>query len=92
MKMKHAAAMALAIGLFANAGWGRTVGLWQDGRSGITDGMLKTLAEAGWQTEILKGKDLSDEAKLGGLDVLFLPGGHNAYFFADFKARRAMVK
>ena len=92
MVMKYAAAMALAIGLFASAGWGRTVGLWQDGRSGITDGMLKTLAEAGWQTEILKGKGLSDEAKLGRLDVLFLPGGHNAYFFADFKARRAMVK
>ena len=56
-------------------GWGKTVGLWRDDRSYITDGMLKTLQAAGWQTVILSGKDLSDEAKLSGLDVVFLPGG-----------------
>ncbi|NLE66066.1 MAG: hypothetical protein GX608_01430 [Lentisphaerae bacterium] len=73
-------------------GWGKTVGLWRDDRSYITDGMLKTLQAAGWQTVILSGKDLSDEAKLSGLDVVFLPGGWNAYWFADFRARRALVK
>lgn len=72
-------------------GWGRTIGLWKDGRSYITDGMLKTLQDDGWQTVILQGKDLSDEARLSGLDVVFLPGGWNEYWFADFKARRAMV-
>jgi HEAT repeat protein len=72
--------------------WGGTVGLWKDERSYITDGMLKTMNEAGWQTVILQGKDLSDEAKLGGLDVAFLPGGWNAYWFADLNARRALVK
>ena len=84
--------LMLAMFLAAGTVWSGTVGLWKDGRSYITDGMLKTLAEAGWQTVILQGKDLSDEAKLGGLDVVFLPGGWNAYWFADFKARRAMVK
>ena len=86
--------LGLILAMFLSAGTvsSGTVGIWKDGRSYITDGMLKTLAEAGWESAILHGKDLSDEAKLGGLDLLFLPGGWNAYWFADFKARRAMVK
>ncbi|MDA1142333.1 MAG: HEAT repeat domain-containing protein [Planctomycetota bacterium] len=82
----------LTVLLAAGTSWGATVGLWKDGRSYITEGMLKTLTDEGWQTVILQGKDLSDEAKLGALDVIFLPGGWNAYWFADFNARRAMVK
>lgn len=76
----------------SNTAVSKTVGLWKDARSYITDGMLKTFQEDGWQTIILQGKDLSDEAKLAGLDVVVLPGGHNQYFFADFHARRALVK
>jgi len=75
-----------------STGWGKTIGLWKDAKSGITDGMLKTLSEAGWTTTILSGKDLSDEAKVAGLDVIFLPGGWNDYFFPDFPARRNLVK
>ena len=78
--------------LAGGTAWGETVGIWKDARSYITDGMLKTLTDDGWQTVILQGKDLSNEAKLAGLDVLFLPGGWNAYWFADFNARRAMIK
>ena len=84
--------LMLALFLAAGTVWSGTVGLWKDGRSYISDGMLKTLADEGWQTVILHGKDLSDEAELGGLDVIFLPGGWNAYWFANFDARRAMVK
>ena len=76
----------------ATAAHGRSVGIWKDGRSYIGDGMLKTLQEEGWQTVILAGNDLSDEAKLATLDVVFLPAGWNAYFFADFRARRALVR
>jgi HEAT repeat protein len=84
--------LTLALLLVGGTVWGGTVGLWKDGRSYITDGMLKTLTNDGWKTVILQGKDLSNEAKLAGLDVLFLPGGWNAYWFADFNARRAMIK
>ena len=84
--------LVLVCAAMIETGWGKTVGLWKDERSYITDGMLKTLQAAGWQTVILQGKDLSDEAKLAGLDVIFLPGGWNAYWFADFHARRALIK
>jgi len=89
---KKIAAGLLVCVCVVSTGWGKTVGLWKDERSSINEGMLKTLAEAGWQTTILQGKDLSDTAKLTGLDVIFLPGGWNAYSFADFNARRALVK
>ncbi len=72
--------------------WGKSIGIWKDARSAINDGMLKTLGEAGWTTLILSGNDLSDEAKLAGLDVIFLPGGWNEYFFPNFNARRCLVK
>ncbi|MBI2190656.1 MAG: HEAT repeat domain-containing protein [Planctomycetes bacterium] len=84
--------LMLAILLAGGTVWGGTVGLWKDARSYISDGMLKTLTDAGWQTAILQGNDLSDETKLAGLDVVFLPGGWNAYWFADFNARRSLVK
>ena len=85
-------ALLLFLAMLTQGVWGRTIGLWKDGRSAITDGMLMTLKQAGWETVILQGNDLSNEAKLDSLDVLFLPGGHNVYFFADFHARRAMVR
>ncbi|MDD5677396.1 MAG: HEAT repeat domain-containing protein [Kiritimatiellae bacterium] len=85
----------LIIGLLAATGitgWSKTAGLWKDSKSYITDGMLKTLQDAGWKTVILEGKDLADEAKLVGVDVIFLPGGWNGYNFANFNARRNLVK
>ena len=90
--MKKQLAAAILLAFASELGLGKTVGLWKDARSAITDGMIKTLQEAGWQTVILQGRDLSDDAKLDALDALFLPGGWNAYFFADFKARRALVR
>ncbi|MDD5679415.1 MAG: hypothetical protein PHW60_15715, partial [Kiritimatiellae bacterium] len=85
----------IVLGLLAitgATGWSGTLGLLDDGRSYITDGMLKTIHEAGWQTVMLKAKDLADESKTAALDVIFLPGGWNAYYFADFKGRRNLVK
>ncbi|MDD5679167.1 MAG: hypothetical protein PHW60_14430, partial [Kiritimatiellae bacterium] len=85
----------LMMGLLSAAavtGWSKTAGLWKDGRSEITDGMLKTLREAGWQTVLLTGEDMQDTAKLADMDVIFLPGGWNGYNFADFNARRSLVK
>jgi len=78
--------------LVSQVGWGKTLGLWKDGRSEITDGMMKTFQEAGWTIVMLQGADLGDDAKLAGMDVVFLPGGWNAVNFADLKARRALVK
>jgi HEAT repeat protein len=100
VKEKNMRSLARRLGVFvslafvwaAPLSWGKTVGLWKDERSHISDGMLKTLNDAGWQTTILTGNDLSDEAKLAALNVIFLPGGWNASWFADFHARRAMVK
>jgi len=83
---------SLIVGLMAQAGFGKTVGLFKDERSAINEGMLKTLNEVGWTTSILTTADLADEAKLAGLDVIFLPGGWNAYNFANIQARRCMVK
>lgn len=71
---------------------GKTLGLYRDESSGITDGMLRTLREAGWQVTMLTAPDLANEAKLAGMDVVFLPGGNNVYDFADFNARRSLVK
>ncbi|NLE66461.1 MAG: HEAT repeat domain-containing protein, partial [Lentisphaerae bacterium] len=92
MRKTVVAFAALACVFAARPSWGKAIGIWKDERSAIAEGMLKTLQDDGWQTVILAGKDLSDEAKLAGLDVVFLPGGWNAYWFADFNARRAVVK
>ncbi|MDP6114746.1 MAG: HEAT repeat domain-containing protein [Planctomycetota bacterium] len=72
--------------------WGGTVGLWKDRKSYITDGMLATLREAGWKTMILEGKDISDGGKLADLDVVFLPGGHNAYGFPGSDESRNLIR
>jgi len=71
---------------------GKTVGIWKDRKSGYGDGMLTTLKEAGWQTVILQGKDLTDGSKLADLDVVFLPGGHNIYAFPGFEGSRNLIK
>ena len=84
--------LALTVLAMASVCSGKTVGLWKDARSYITDGMLATLREAGWETVILERADLSEEGKLADLDVVFLPGGWNAYYFANFTARRNLVK
>ena len=84
--------LVLLLLVTGEVGWGKTVGLWQDARSYIREGMLATLKEAGWQTVILQGAGLSDEGGLAELDVVFLPGGWNAYWFANFPARRSLVK
>jgi len=85
-------ALVLLLLVTGDVGWGKTVGLWKDGRSYIRDGMLATLQEAGWKTVILQGADMADEAKLADLDVIFLPAGWNAYQFARFNARRNLVR
>ncbi|NLB54428.1 MAG: hypothetical protein GX811_01440, partial [Lentisphaerae bacterium] len=84
--------LAVVISFLTSLGFSKSVGIWQDNRSHISDGMIMTLEQAGWETVILKGRDLSNEEKLASLDVIFLPGGWHGYFYADFAARRAMVK
>ncbi|NLB54964.1 MAG: hypothetical protein GX811_04225, partial [Lentisphaerae bacterium] len=78
--------------LLCQLGSAKTVGLWKDARSAITDGLVQTLTDAGWEIVSLSGGDLSDWEKLSELDVIFLPGGWNAYNFANFDARRNLVK
>ena len=94
MKRMKAIGVALAVGAVAAAQpcFGRTVGILKDARSGITEGMIKTLEAGGWKTEILSIQDIAGEEKTRDVDVIFLPGGFNAYNFAEFKARRAMVR
>ena len=94
MKCMKAIGVLLAAGAVASAQpcFGRTVGILKDARSGITEGMIKTLEAGGWKTEILSIQDIAGEEKTRDVDVIFLPGGFNAYNFADFKARRAMVR
>ena len=71
---------------------GKTLGLYKDDSSGITEGLLRTLQDGGWQVTILTAMDLANPAKLAGMDVVFLPGGNNAYDFAGFNARRNLVR
>jgi len=85
-------AFSLVAVVLVQSGWSKTIGLLKDNRSYISEGMLKTLNEAGWQTTILQGADLADEAKLAALDVIFLPGGWNSYYFTSFESRRNLVK
>ena len=85
----------LALILLAAAGQcaaGKTVGIWKDRKSGFGDGLLATLHEAGWQTVVLAGKDLTDGSKLAGLDVVFLPGGHNIYNFPGPEGSRNLIR
>ena len=90
--MKKIVLLLLLVTVVGRVGWAKTVGLWKDRRSYITDGMLATLHEAGWRTVILERQDLSEGTKLADLDVVFLPGGWNAYYFANFTARRNLVR
>jgi hypothetical protein len=76
----------------ARTTWSGTLGLWKESPIYVSDGMLKTLEQAGWKTVIIERADLVDGAKLNDLDVIFLPGGWNAYAFAGFKARRNLVR
>ncbi len=95
--MKKTVLILLFIALSTQTGWCRTVGIWRDARSVIPDGLLATLRDAGWEIEFLvstrrDGNDLHDTEKLDRLDAIFLSGGHNAYQFADFEARRNLVR
>ncbi|MDP6355952.1 MAG: hypothetical protein QF473_12655 [Planctomycetota bacterium] len=84
--------LILAMLVAGSTVWGGTIGLRKDRKSYITDGMLATLREAGWKTVILEGKDISAGAKLADLDVVFLPGGHNAYGFPGFDESRNLIR
>lgn len=68
--------------------WSKTVGLWRDAPMYMSDGLVQALKEAGWETVTLGRADLADGGKLDKLDVVFLPGGWNAYTYAGFRARR----
>ncbi len=75
----------------AETGTLKRVGVFKDARSHITGSMLKTLAEAQYEVEIIERRDLQAGEKLQRLDVLFLPGGWNALNFAGFHGRRNMI-
>ena len=92
VRRKLGVVVMLSVTVLAEVGLAKTVGIWKDRKSGYGDGMLTTLQEAGWQTVILQGKDLTDGAKLADLDVVFLPGGHNVYAFPGFEGSRNLIK
>lgn len=83
---------AMSCFLLGNAGGAKVVGLYNDPRSGLADGMTKTLQEAGYQTKIIDKVALRDKKRLDELDVIFLPGGWNATNYADFVARKNLVE
>jgi hypothetical protein len=78
--------------LAATSGWSKTVGVWQVAPRYVTEAMVKTLEEGGWRVVILAGTNLADAAALDGVDVVFVPGGWDAYHLAGFKARRNLVR
>ena len=84
--------LAILLAVPARIGWGGTLGLWKESPIYVSDGLLKTLKLAGWETVVIGRSELTDGKKLKDLDVIFLPGGWNAYAFAGFKARRNLVK
>ena len=82
----------LAVMFLAQAGWGKTVGLWKVSPIYVNDTMVKTLSGAGWRIVTLGSTNLTDATVLEGLDVIFLPGGWDVYRLAGFKARRNLVR
>jgi len=76
----------------AQAGWGKTVGLWKVAPLYVNDTMVKTLSEAGWKIVTMGSTNLTDAAVLEGLDVIFLPGGWDVYRLAGFRVRRNLVR
>lgn len=76
----------------ADDSWGKTVGLWKVAPVYVTEPITKVLDEGGWRVVTVGNKELADGAVLAEIDVLFLPGGWDAYWFAGFKARRNLVK
>lgn len=84
--------LMLAVLLVGGTTWGKTVGLWEVTPLYVTDAMVKTFEEAGWRVVTVGNADLDHGAALAELDVLFLPGGWDAYRFAGFRARRNLVK
>ena len=81
----------LAIAQVAGA---KTIGIWAEGRSYVSDGFTNTLAEAGWDIVWFSKKDKSFESveKLNKTDVIFAGGGWNAYFFPSPKSRLNLVR
>ena len=69
----------------------KQVGLFKDARSYISDGLIKTLENAGYKTKIITRKDIQDETKIKDLDAIYLPGGWNAVRWAGFLGRKNLV-
>ncbi len=84
--------VVVSVMFLAQAGWGKTVGVWQVAPLYVNAAMVKTLDEAGWHIVTVGSTNLADGAFLDKLDVLFLPGGWEAYRFAGFQARRNLVR
>lgn len=85
-------AFLLMLSALAQAVFSKTIGFHKDGRSIVTDGMIKTFQDEGWSHVILSNKDLENEEALARTDVIMLTGGWNAYFFPSFEGRRALTR
>jgi len=84
--------LVLAMLLVGDVASGKTVGLWKVAPQYVSDAMIRTLEKGGWRVVTVGNADLDDGKVLADLDVLFLPGGWDAYRFVGFKARRNLVK
>ena len=90
MRMKFIAVVgAVALAQVAAA---KTIGVWVDGRSYVSDGFTNSLAEAGWNIEWFSKNDLENVEKLDKTDVMYCGGGWNAYFFPTPKSRLNLVR
>ena len=89
MKKLIAIAGLLALAQVAEA---KTIGIWEDVRSYVSDGFTNSLAEAGWNIEFFSRNDLENAEKLEKTDVIFAGGGWGAYFFPSPKSRLNLIR
>ena len=89
MKKLVAVAGLLALAQVVDA---KTIGVWVDVRSYVSDGFTNSLAEAGWKIEWFSKNDIENAEKLDKTDVFFAGGGWNAYFFPTPKSRMNLVR
>ena len=72
MKKLVAVAGLLALAQVVEA---KTISVWVDVRSYVSDGFTNSLAEAGWKIEWFSKNDIENAEKLDKTDVFFTGGG-----------------
>ncbi|NLB54188.1 MAG: hypothetical protein GX811_00185, partial [Lentisphaerae bacterium] len=90
--MKRIAIFLIVASLIVSSAFAKKVGIYKGTRDLITDSLLKTLEEEGWEHVFISPKEMADLEKLSETDVLLFTGGWNDYFFPSYEARRALHK